>query len=126
MEDLVLIQLSEAGCMVEPCGSRITCDPAPTDTDADFLVEFPKRDFEKVIDIIMENGFHPEGTEHYRDTIQNFQSWRLGTVNLLITDKPEWASKHRVATALCKRLNLLNKEDRIALFQAVLYGAQYP
>jgi hypothetical protein len=122
MDDLVLIQLQEAGCVVEPCGSRVTCNPPPTDTDRDYLVEFTRGMLETVINIIMENGFSPEGHEHYRSADYDFQSWRLGEVNLITTYKAAFAIRHRAATTLCKSLNLMDKADRVTLFQTMLYG----
>lgn len=123
MGDLVLIQLQEMGCAVEPCGSRVTCNPPPTDTDRDYLVEVKcYADYEQAIEIIMENGFHPEGSDHYRNSDFDFQSWRLGEINLIVTYKEWFASRHRTATTVCKSLNLMDKADRIALFQKILYG----
>lgn len=123
MNDLVLIQLQGMGCVVEPCGSRVTCNPPPTDTDRDYLVEVKRyADYEQAIEIIIENGFYPEGSDHYRNSDFNFQSWRLGEINLIVTYKEWFASRHRSATMVCKSLNLMDKADRIALFQKILYG----
>jgi hypothetical protein len=123
MDDLVLIQLREMGCVVEPCGSRVTCNPPPMDTDRDYLIEVKRyADYEHALEIIMENGFYPEGHEHYRNQDFDFQSWRLGEINLIVTYKEWFATRHRSATALCKSLNLMEKADRIALFQTMLYG----
>lgn len=123
MGDLVLIQLQEMGCVVEPCGSRVTCNPPPTDTDRDYLVEVKRyADYEQAIQIIMENGFYPEGSDHYRNSDFDFQSWRLGEINLIVTYKEWFANRHRAATTVCKSLNLMDKSDRIALFQKILYG----
>ena len=120
--------LENHGCLVEPCGSRVTCSPAPTETDADYLVQImPSNDgTDKVAAVVNElsgAGFEWEGGEHYQDAAGEFVSWRSqNNINLIVTASRGFAEKHRTATALCKRLNLLNKQDRIALFQAVLYG----
>ena len=109
---------------LEPCGSRITCAPAPIDTDQDYLVELDYRQ-SSVSDVINELGklgYRWEGSEHYQDAAGNFMSWRRDDVNLIVTANPAFAARHRTATRLCTRLNLLDKGDRIALFQAVLYG----
>jgi hypothetical protein len=112
---------------IEPCGSRVTCDPAPLDTDEDFLVEIsPKEtDVGEVVNCLGGLHFHWEGGEHYQMAADTFMSWRRGNVNLIVTANKRFADRHRTATWLCKRLNLLNKQDRIALFQAVLYGEQW-
>lgn len=112
---------------VAACGSQITCDPAPTDTDRDYLVEV-RPDQGSVADAVSELSnarFHWEGSEHYQDAAGTFMSWRKDNVNLIVTSNSDFAAKHRVATNLCRRLNLLDKKDRIALFQAVLYGVEY-
>jgi hypothetical protein len=43
-------------------------------------------------------------------------------VNLIATSDGDFFRRFLAATQVCIRLNLMNKEDRIALFQAVLYG----
>lgn len=124
---IILDILENIGCTVEPCGSRVTCSPAPTDTDADYLVQI-RDDQEAVgraVNEMSRAGFIWEGNEHYQSAASDFMSWRDGDVNLIVTANPTFASRHRVATALCKRLNLLDKRDRIALFQAVLYGNKW-
>lgn len=116
--------LNKLGCKVEACGSRVTCNPAPTDTDEDYLVEVTGCDISDVVNVLAEQGFFWEGNhaEHYRNAANTFMSWRKDDLNFIVTDEPGFAKNHRAATALCTRLNLINKPDRIALFQAVLYG----
>jgi hypothetical protein len=114
-------------CDVEPCGSRVTCSPAPTDTDADYLVyvrSHREQDVADVVDILASAGFEWEGaSEHYQCLCGNsFMSWRRDNVNLIVSSSPTFALRHRAATALCKALNLMSKPHRIAVFQAVLYG----
>ena len=60
-----------------------------------------------------------------------FRSWKKGVaavnaagskapeINLLLTCSPDYFENFCKATSLAKRLNLLKKEDRVALFQAV-------
>lgn len=100
-----------------PVGSRITCSPAPTDTDEDwlYLVRSP------MPDSLL--GFALEGDQQY--PVENFRSFRKDNVNYILTDSEEFFEKFMVATRLATRLNLMVKADRIALFQAVLYGVDY-
>lgn len=122
----ILDDLIALGCTVEPCGSRVTCSPAPTDTDADYLVLTPPTSTSVglVVDAMALAGFRWEGSEHYQNAAASgFMSWRADDINLIVTSNAAWADRHRAATAVCKRLNLMDKSDRIALFQAVLYGA---
>jgi hypothetical protein len=79
-----------------------------------------------VVNLLSGAGFQWEGNEHYQDASGDFMSWRSAEkVNLIVTASAAFAARHRVATALCKRLNLMDKADRIALFQAVLYGNEW-
>lgn len=114
-------------CVIEPCGSRVTCNPPPLNTDRDFLVVMPD-DHEKISVIVSSldaAGFSWEGSEHYQDAAGDFMSWRRDDVNLIVTRNAAFATRHRAATYVCTRLNLQNKPDRIAVFQAVLYGNQH-
>lgn len=116
---------------VEPCGSRVTCDPAPVNTDRDFLVTLKSvtradAAIADVVGALSDLGFVWEGSQHYQDMIGNyFMSFRKGDMNLIVTASLDFARRHRAATHVCKRLNLLEKKDRVALFQAVLYGERY-
>ena len=118
--------LGKLGCTIEPCGSRVTCNPAPLNTDADYLVVAPPLKMQIVSDLVCLLGEHKftwEGSEHYQDAAASgFMSWRRDDVNLIVTADQQFAARHRAATALCKRLNLLSKPDRVAVFQAVLYS----
>lgn len=115
------------GAKIEPCGSRVTCSPPPENTDHDFLVELPPSDVtvSNFVASATEAGFRWEGSEHYQVAASTFMSWRRDDINLIVTADATFAARHRVATSLCKRLNLLGKDDRIALFQAVLYGTEW-
>lgn len=119
----IIDDLRQQGCTVSLTGSRETCDPPPMDTDEDYLVELPWSFWGhgKVFDLISNAGFHKDGTE-YGGQKGQFESWRNGPVNLIVTADAAFAAKHRAATYVCKTLNLLRKEDRVMVFQAVLYG----
>lgn len=118
--------LAAEQCSVEPCGSRVTCRPAPTDTDHDHLVEIYGHEgsVSRIIDLLHSANFEWEGShQHYQSVAASeFMSWRRDDINLIVTANAEFARRHRAATHVCTRLNLMVKADRIALFQAVLYG----
>lgn len=125
-EHPILDLLRSYGCTVEPCGSRVTCDPAPTDTDADYLVECKgQRMVSEAVDAMGRAGFSWEGGVHYQMAAEDgFMSWRHAggeDINLIVTADAAFAARHRIATDVCKMLNLQNKVDRIVLFQAILY-----
>lgn len=107
-----------------PCGSRVTCNPAPTGTDADYLVLVNcDADLSLLTNHLGCDGWLWEGDEHYQTVASNgFMSWRKGEANLIITKSMTFAERHRAATHICRALNLMSKQDRIMVFQAVLYS----
>lgn len=113
------------GLTAEPCGSRVTCNPPPTDTDADYRIQYERHDHDALVALLKDCGFEPDGGKHYADSLSNFHSWRSGEINLLISSNPEWIRRHRLATWLCKSINIMDKQLRIALFQRILYREEY-
>lgn len=112
----------------ELVGSRITCNPPPTDTDQDVLVFVDEERASQFI-FEMENiGFSVELGEGYAADALNsgesdrFQSYRLDDVNLIVTVDEQFYKRFAYATEIAKRANLMEKEERIKLFQAILYG----
>lgn len=107
-----------------PVGSSITCDPPVRDTDFDFLCLSSNR--EGFLAYAAAEGFQEdipsEAGSSYLGSNSPFVSMRRGNINLIVTDSPPFAEKFMLATRLARRLNLLRKEDRVALFQAILYG----
>lgn len=124
--------LSELGCSIEPCGSRVTCSQIRPDADHDYLVHInsePGRVEQRISEaaqVLANAGFKPEGTDHYQNmAADSFISWRRGEINLIVTANAGFADRHRAATHVCRRLDLQDKADRIALFQAVLYANKW-
>lgn len=108
---------------ITPVGSRVTCNPAPTDTDEDYLVLVDADTWLNRFKIFEGGlGFKYGGSEVNILSGNDFDSWRKGEINIIVTSKIEFYYKFLAATSVGKRLNLLDKSDRIALFQAVLYG----
>ena len=109
-----------------PVGSRITCDPPVMNTDIDYLLLV--RDdkwgaFREHLDYIWSldgSDIHP--SQDITAAEDRFQSYSYGSVNLIITLSRAFYDRFLAATSVAKRFNLLGKADRIALFQAVLYG----
>jgi hypothetical protein len=126
MSEHLFTNLRNMGCVIEPCGSRVTCDPPVMNTDADYLIECPSAEaaVSAVVNDLSSAGYQWEGSSnHYQScAVVGFMSWRKDDTNLIVTANPDFAKRHRIATALCARLNLMKKADRIAVFQAVLYG----
>lgn len=130
LEDLdrdVAVALFAFGAGASPCGSRVTCSPAPMHTDRDFLVEVLPESSEGLATALWDLHFVREGDVTYFHDAKGdgFASYRRGDLNLIVTSDAKFAERHRAATHVCTRLNLMHKPDRIALFQAVLYGKKW-
>lgn len=108
-------------------GSRITCNPPPLDTDQDVLVYVQGCNMAVVQDKLLNAGFVREGSnpadmQGNADNQSVFHSFRKGDMNYIITSEMEFYERFSTATELARKWNLLEKADRIQLFQAVLYG----
>lgn len=120
-----LSKLVEEGLVdkFEPVGSRVTCNPAPTGTDEDWLVLTSK--YLKLVSRLSNAyGFDRGGSEveDEDDSHFGFSSLKLGEINLIVTGNEKFYSRFLAASSVAKRLNLLDKSDRIALFDAVIHG----
>ena len=99
-------------------GSSVTCDPPVMDTDIDVLILLKERDRGFLSGL----GFYLDNTSiHYEPNDGVFNSWRRENFNLIVTDSTDFFDAFVVATKVARKFNLLKKEDRIILFQAVLY-----
>lgn len=108
-------------------GSRVTCDPPPQGTDADYLVHVLDSQASALWAAVRDDGWEFGGSITSDDLNlippqDRFQSYKLDDLNLIITQSQSFAHRFLAATSIAKRLNLLDKADRIALFQAVLCG----
>lgn len=118
-----------SGAIVVPVGSRVTCNPPPTDTDEDYLVLVKNR--QEAINGLRSIGFEFSGDEEVNaeyvrmnETSQwRFTSLFFGDVNYIVTDSPFFFERFLTATHVCKTLNLLRKEDRIMVFEAIRGGS---
>jgi hypothetical protein len=100
---------------VVPVGSRVTCNPAPVDTDADFLCFFSDDADGHIPTRLLENGYEPHNADYPCDC----RSWRKGEINLIITSSQDFFDKFMLGTRIAKRLNLLNKSDRVDVFKII-------
>lgn len=102
----------------EPVGSRITVNPTPQNTDIDYLALLGW--FSDAEHVLKRSGFFLETRTDY-GSMTHFRSWRKGDVNIIVTYRRSFFDAFMAATHVAKRLNLREKADRVALFQAVLY-----
>lgn len=125
MDDIVLGPLPKK---ITAVGSRVTCRPPPTDTDRDWLVLVDQASYDQFAAFLLSDGWEVGGSlipndANYLPDSQRFNSFTKGEDNLIVTASDEFHTRFLAASAIAKRFNLLNKVDRIALFQAVLYAA---
>lgn len=111
-------------------GSREICNPPPMDTDDDWLVLIAPEDKDHfldwyvhgvggMIDLWEVGGSEPLGGE------SEFKSLKKGEFNIIMTTDPSYFKYFEAATTVAKKLNLLDKQDRIMLFEAVMSGTKY-
>ena len=114
-----LFNLFDDAIKLEYVGSRVTCVPAPTDTDEDVLILV--KNVDQFAGKCIRVGFKADGS--YAGSA--FVSLRLDEGNLIVTEEEEFYDKFMLATHVCKSLNVLDKQHRITVFQAILYGKAY-
>lgn len=120
-------QIGSLYTAIMPVGSRVTCDPAPTGTDRDWLVLVDEEKWVEFCDGLLIDGWFVGGSEimdaeNSQPPDMQFRSFMLGEENIIATKSEIFFRRFAAATSVAKRLNLLDKNDRIALFQAVLYA----
>lgn len=106
---------------IHQTGSSVICNPPVTNTDIDFIICTGKQ---KQLDkFLNENEFENSSDDQadYELDKEGFSCYRKDNVNLIVTTQYEWYLKWVTATELAKKLNLLNKDDRITLFKFILY-----
>lgn len=96
-------------------GSRYICNPAPKDTDDDTV--FLVNGYHDWVQILLDDGWEDCGKEYPGGA--EFRAFRKGEENYIVTEDAEFYVSYLKATEGARALNLLNKEDRIKLFQAV-------
>lgn len=131
-----LVKLLTAYDRFDFVGSCVSCDPAPTDTDCDILCLVKNIDVTisdlQAIAFILDGSCVLSHTQRNNPDLltdtgmseprQQFWSLKRGDYNLILTADPDFYDKFMLATRIATNLNLLKKDDRITLFQAILYG----
>lgn len=110
-------------------GSRVTCNPPPTDTDRDWLlyVRVMVFEFDDFDEHMINNGWAIGGSRpEHSDAVHQFNSYTKTIEgikeNVIACSDYHFYQKFLKATHIAKKLNILDKADRIMLFQAILYG----
>jgi len=114
------------GCALLPVGSRTISPEAYTNkSDYDYLIYTAHAEIQTKLG---QMGFELDGEGHYEPSQNNptstskFNSWRRGKMNLIVTyDKP-FFDLFRKANSRCVRQKIIRREDRVRVFQEILYG----
>lgn len=125
----LLSTLKPISLAVAKVGSKVTCNPPPENTDKDYLVLLHWDYIETSLleEYLSSSGFLYEGDQSYKDCAEDyntelaFRSYRKGDVNLIVTFSKIFYEKFLAATLLAKKLNLMEKQQRVDLFQTFLY-----
>lgn len=110
---------------VQATGSRYICDPPVLDTDEDYVVLAKEECRNEFNNYLLKNFFFRTNEDYGITGPTQFQSWRSDYSpddkrNLIITYNPEWYNLFVEATEFAKEENLLQKEDRIKLFELIM------
>jgi hypothetical protein len=110
----------------DPVGSMVTCDPPAWGTDEDWLLLLApttpgilELGFAAIGGWVREGSMCSEGSGEF--TSYRYQTPDLN-LNIIITEDQRFLDRFMLATKVSTRLNLKDKNDRITLFQAILYG----
>lgn len=111
------LYFSEYVIKSHPTGSSYICEPPVLNTDFDTIILAEAG----YIGALLSEGWTPCSGAEYSDSGANFYAYRKGTQNYIVTTDTKFYKKFVYATKIAKSMNLLNKEDRVKLFDAVLY-----
>lgn len=145
-EDALLIEQVKTLC--SDClltGSQITVDPPPTSTDVDILFLAGASSIKVVVELLLESGYQIGG--YFTDeelnldedddvkefdlefldkkhrtfiSLKHITQGSIG-INFLLTASRNFFDDFRLATEVCRRLNIADRDDRIVIFQSLLY-----
>lgn len=102
--------------MCFPTGSNYICNPPVTNTDIDTM--YLVKDMYEADKNILADGWTACDKGEY--SIGNWRAYRKDKYNALITNNYDHFIKFEAATELAKKYNLLEKEERIEIFEIVV------
>ena len=97
-------------------GSSYICNPPVTNTDIDFVIY--SQDWDKLHNWCEQNAFKTNFEDY---ELEEFRSYKRGIINLIVTNDATFYKRFVKATELAKKLNLLDKQQRVDLFDFVMY-----
>lgn len=102
-----------------PVGSRTIEGGWSENSDYDFLILSNK----PIPSLLEDIGFNIDShSKHYEPSEGHFNSWRRGNINLIVSYSADFANFFTAANNAARALKLTCRDDRVTLFQAVLYG----
>lgn len=101
-----------------PTGSKYICFPPVENTDEDWVV-LVEEGYEQELS---DKGFVYSMSDVEYSNPGIFISARKGNLNWIVTTNKAFFKRFVLATKVARKLNLLEKQSRVALFQAILYG----
>ena len=121
-----------------PTGSRVICNPAPTNTDEDWVVQITTNSRLVLFrDFLTEDGWEHNVGEQYEGHMDlfseegelagfaSFKKFVDGTIyNILLVGSHAAFRLWTTATGLAKAMNLTKKSERVELFRAILYNEE--
>ena len=117
-------------------GSQVTCDPVPpltatSTSDNDTLVLTQSNWFiNRFSNLLLKEGFEVDGQPYCvmvekvfapRSFLSMSKRTEFCRENIIITESRKFYNRFKAATHIAKKLNLLEKRERICLFQGILY-----
>ena len=109
------LQLKQQLINISKVGSSYICNPAPTNTDIDYLILC--KDVNVTIDILVGAFRFTPDSVLYGDTkfISLKRTYLNKLYNIILTDNRDFYDSFIFATDLSKQLNILNKADRVKI-----------
>lgn len=105
-----------------PTGSRFICDPPVMDTDIDYVCLSRGTIYQTELFLDGWTLTNPDDEGKYEGMERHFDTYRRNEYNLILTKDFDFYCRFAYATHVAKKQNLTNKQDRIDLFQEILYG----
>lgn len=106
-------------------GSRYICEPPVMDTDEDWVLDCSKPgQMTQADEVLKKHGFFISDLkdDDYDDINENFTAYRLGHLNIVLCNSAKFYNLFVFATELAASMNILEKGNRIKLFQGILYN----
>lgn len=102
-------------------GSRVICNPPVVDTDEDYVFIWSAETDKRLRDAGYVVSQEAEGKKYGNSSV--LQAYRKGNVNLIAVHNEASYELWYLATRVATKLNLLDKQQRVMLFQLLTEGS---